>query len=435
MKRLPGNKVAVLGLGVTGCESALFLHREGYQVFVSELKTSAEIEKKAERLLREGILCETGRHSADKILSADWVLISPGIPPFSDIYRKISEKAIPIVSEIEVATWFSPSDRIIGITGTSGKTTVTTLITQILRETGYSVLCCGNIGNPWIAELPKMTPETFVVLELSSFQLQHCLSFRPFIGVLLNLSPNHEDWHRDFEEYKNAKLKMFACQRESDFAVCSEDLRRKVFPDFSFKSKMVDISCRTGEDFNQSAARIAAKLAGCSDQTADHVFKNFKGIEHRLERFARIRGIEFINDSKSTTTASLCWALHKMPDHKTILIAGGHPKSSDFDQALPVLKQKVKKAVLIGEAAPQLRAFWQGACPLLSAEDFQTAVNLAFREAAEGDTVLLSPACASFDMFKNYQERGEIFKKLVRGLDRSGAVSAVSLDSNRVKTR
>ena len=412
----PGKKVAVLGIGKSGYESAVFLHSRGFQVFASDQGHGDSIRAAAGELKRREIEVEFGSHSTDRILASDWVLISPGIPPPSPIYQTLLKKGIPVFSEIEVASWYCPSSKIIAITGSAGKTTVTTLITRVLQNCGFRAVSCGNIGNPWIGELAKIEAHDFVVLEVSSFQLQHCKSFHPQAAVLLNLSPNHQDWHRDMKEYVQAKLRLFQNQNEKDWAVLRREDQRGFFPDFQFRSRVIYFDVRKEANPNEEAVRAVTGLFGCHAEKTEEVLRGFEGIEHRLEKVAVLDRVTYVNDSKSTTPAALAWALGKFPDARVILLAGGHPKSSDFHHVRELLSRKTKAAILIGEARPLLREAWQGLCPLHETGDFRQAVLKAHQLAAPGDVVLLSPACASFDMFQNYEERGRLFKSIVNEL-------------------
>ena len=410
----PGKKAAVLGLGVSGCESALFLQKKGFEIFASDGSKSPALEERAENLRRKGIEVETGSHSFERILNSDWVLISPGIPPSSPIHQALFQREIPIFSEIEVASWYSPSRNIVAVTGSSGKTTVSTLISRVFQRKFGRAFLCGNIGNPWISELEKMNAGDYVVIEISSFQLAHCFSFRPAAALLLNISPNHQDWHKDMREYVEAKLRIFQAQTSEDHAIFRASDPLQFFPDYRFKAKLHCFG-ESGLNPNEEAVILAAGLFGCEKELAEEVIRNFEGIEHRLEKFGAWQGIDFVNDSKSTTPSSLAWALEKFPDGKVVLLAGGHPKSEGFEVLCPLISRKVKTAVLIGEAEPILERAWKGSCELvLGGFNFTESVRKACGRAKPGDTVLLSPACASFDMFKNYQERGQLFKKLVR---------------------
>ncbi len=413
MDKAPGKKVSVLGLGVSGLQSALFLHAKGFQVFASDGGETDSVKQKARELAAKGIEVETGRHSLDRITASDWVLISPGIPPFSPVYQELQRKKMSVFSEIEVASWYSRTRRIAAVTGSAGKTTVATLLARALARTGRRTFLCGNIGNPWISELDNLGPEDIVVLELSSFQLMHCRSFRPEIGILLNIAPNHQDWHPDMQDYAQAKLRIFAGQGSEDKALIRRIDERNFFPNHSFKARKIYFADTPGVNPNVDAVTKAAAIYGIRPEEVKNIADTFEGIEHRLEKFAVSGGTTYINDSKCTTTASLAWALEKFADGHVVLLAGGHPKSDDFAAVRELVKRKVKRAILIGEAIPLLRKAWEGACRLEEASSFKDAVARARAAAGGGDTVLLSPACASFDMFRNYEERGRLFKKLV----------------------
>ena len=416
---LKGKKIAVLGLGVSGFESARFLRAKGFEVFVSDQGSSALITERAGALAGMGISVETGRHSTERILECDWILISPGIPPTSSVYRAAEAKGIPILSEIEAASWFCPSKRVIAVTGSSGKTTVSTLLGRVFEKALGRTVVCGNIGNPWIGEISGLGAGDTVVLEVSSFQLMHCRTFRPETGILLNLSPNHQDWHRDMREYAAAKLRIFECQNSGDHAVLRRKDQESFFPGYAFKASRHYFGADPSLNPNEEVVRLAAGIYEVDPQMTEDVLRHFEGIEHRLEKVALLNGVQYINDSKCTTSASLAWALSKFPDKSVVLIAGGHPKSEDFAEVRDLVAAKVRYAVLIGEARPLLRRAWKDACRQSEANDFSGAVAEAHRVAAGGDTVLLSPACASFDMFRNYEERGRTFKALIRAFDPS----------------
>lgn len=411
----PGKKVTVLGLGISGYQSAVFLHKRGFSVRVSDGGTSEPARLKVAELLALGIPGEAGTHSETLILESDWILISPGISPAAAIYQSIRRAGIPIYSEIEAASFFCPTDRVIAVTGTCGKTTVTTLLRNLIASAGGEgrVVACGNIGNPWISEIENLSAQDTVVLELSSFQLEHCTHFRPHIGILLNLSPNHEDWHGNGKAYIAAKLRLFQAQRKSDYALFREPDQQSFFPDYSFAATTVLFGANPAMNPNEEVLRVVARLMNIPTNRVEETLSAFQGIEHRLEVFHRAGGITYVNDSKSTTPAALAWALEKYADRRVILIAGGHPKSTNFDTLRDLVTRKVKKAVLIGEARQLLREAWKGAAPMEEAGSFQEAIRQAQASAQTGDIVLLSPACASFDMFSNYQERGRLFKQFV----------------------
>lgn len=421
MKEIRSKKrVTVVGLGETGLASALFLKGKGYSVFVSDSQNSETLEKRSEQLREQKIPCELGRHSLEKIGASDWILVSPGVPPAGEICQFAQRRGVPLVSEIEAASWFSPGV-VTAVTGTSGKTTVTTLLQRIFEANGQPSVVCGNIGNPWIGEIDRLTPATQVILELSSFQLAHTVSLHPRLAVLLNVGLNHLDWHPTMEDYVAAKLRLFQNQTEADFALIRREDQAGFFPDFSFRSRMVYFGDAPGGDSNHELLHQITRLRGLDPFKTDEVLSHFKGLEHRLERFAVIGGIQFVNDSKCTTLEALAWALDRFPDGKVLLLAGGHPKGADFRLIRDRLRPKLKHAFVYGEARELLSECWQGACSLTGVEGLSEAFGQAMRMAVPGDIVLLSPACASFDQFANYQERGRRFKELVEGVGRGSS--------------
>lgn len=425
----PGRKVSVLGLGKSGVQGALFLKKRGYEVFASESADHESARGQAEMLRSQGVEAETGTHSAERILTSDWVLISPGISPKTPIYQTLLRAAKPVFSEIEVASWFCQSKRILAVTGSSGKTTVATLLARVLEASGAPTLCCGNIGNPWIGELERIVPETSVVLEISSFQLQQCFSFRPHTAILLNISPNHLDWHRDMKDYAGAKFRIFQNQRPGDFAFLRREDMENFFPEFKSEAEVCYFDLDLTGNPNEGVIRKVAARLGIRSDAVDRVLADFSGLEHRLERVAEFGGVTFVNDSKATTTAALAWALEKYADRSVCLIAGGIAKSADYHTIRELIRRKVRKVCLMGDAAPVLEAAWGGAAPIYRAGNLADALSEACAAAGSSGTVLLSPACSSFDMFKNYQERGRIFKELVQarisGKSRAEAPSGV----------
>ncbi|MSR76694.1 MAG: UDP-N-acetylmuramoyl-L-alanine--D-glutamate ligase [Candidatus Omnitrophica bacterium] len=408
-----GKKAAILGMGISGVQTALFLKQHGFEVFVSEMRSNAETQELNQQLHSQGIETELGRHSLEKILLSDWVMISPGISPFTDIYRDLGRYQKPILSEIEVASRFCVSRKIIAITGTAGKTTAATIITEWLQNNNQPVISCGNIGNPWIGELARITPQHFVVIEVSSFQLFSCSQFHPQIGILLNISPNHLDWHGTQEEYVLSKLKLFHNQDVEDLAVFQSRDRKGYFPQQYFQAQTVEFDREENLPGIERVLRILARFLKFPENTVDKTIAEFKGIEHRLEQVAVHRGVTFVNDSKCTTPLSLAYALERYADQQVILLAGGRAKSSDFDILKPLLQKKVKQAFVFGESAERIYEAWKGACPMMAVNDLSEAFHQAAGLAAAGDQILLSPACASFDQFKNYQARGIFFKEKV----------------------
>lgn len=415
-------QVSILGLGETGLASSLFLKKRGYCVFVSDRERSEILEKRAKILEDAGIPYELGKHSLEKIGASDWVLISPGIPPTAEIYQELRRKDIPLVSEPEVASWFSPGE-VIAVTGTSGKSTVTTLIHRLLEANGRLSVACGNLGNPWIGEIERLTPESHVVLEISSFQLVHTASLRPPIAALLNVGFNHLDWHPSLEAYVQAKLRLFQNQTAEDFSLVRERDRKIFFPDFVFQSRLVSFGEKEEEDANEALLDAVTRLKGLDPAKTREVLARFEGLEHRLEKVAQIDGIAFVNDSKCTTLEALVWGMDRFPEGRVILLAGGHAKGADFRLVRDRIARKIKEAIVFGEARELLWESWGGAFRLTRSQDLRGAFQEALKVARPGDTVLLSPACASFDQFSNYKERGRLFKELVAQTERTALTS------------
>ncbi len=408
---LAGKKICVLGAAKSGVESALFLQREGAVVFVSELKDENQFADAAGKLSANKIGFEFGGHSEDKILNSDLIIISPGIPPYAPICEKIHQTQIPVWSEIELAYRYCPG-KIVAVTGTNGKTTVTTLIQRVLEAGGLKAVSCGNIGNTFIGELGYIDGQTIVALEVSSFQLAHIHRFRPHIGVVLNLSANHYDWHGDFSAYRDAKWKLFSNQTERDFSLINLSDVEYVKRSKELKSQVIFFDGMQGSNPNYAVVEQVAHLLGVPAGISQSVLKNFSGIEHRLEHVMTYHGVRYVNDSKSTTIASLRWALSHV-DTEIVLIAGGKFKGGDFRELRNLARQKVKFLIAIGEAQSLLHDAFQDMIPVYAAGSLEEALKVSRGASRHGQTVLFSPACASFDMFKNYEDRGQQFKQIV----------------------
>lgn len=409
-----GKHVAVLGLGESGYQSALELKKFGFDVFATDKSDTQVLRERIIALEKKGIQAECGQHSLDKIQSADWVLISPGIPPQSEVYQALLKWKKPVLSEIEAASWFCKSKKIIAVTGSCGKTTTVTLIQRILKEAGRDVVLCGNIGNPWIGELDKISQETWVVLELSSFQLKHCQSFAPQIAVLLNIYPNHLDWHPTIEDYALSKMKIFDNVPRSGWMLLPKSDEEKQGP-LQTRAHKRYLVPEGDESLLQHTARQVAEIADVSFTVVDRVFQNFEGLEHRLEKFWEKDGVQAVNDSKSTTPASLIWALGRYADQSVVLITGGRVKTPSFKECLPALRAKAKKVIVIGEARDLMLKEWSELNPV-AAISLENACAIAKQSATKGNTLLFSPACSSFDMFKSYIDRGNQFKQIISRL-------------------
>ncbi|MFC1515112.1 Mur ligase family protein [Candidatus Omnitrophota bacterium] len=399
--------VAIVGAGLSGVSCVRLAKRLGKKVLLSEVNKDIPREIVAE-LKNLGAELELGRHSKEFLQRAELIIVSPGVDTtgFRDAY--LGSKPIPLVGEIEFAYWFCKSKDIIAITGTNGKTTTTFVIADILKQnTGRRVHVLGNIGEPFASGVSQIDRDDYVVLEISSFQLETIDTFRPHLGCLLNLAPDHLDRYPDMESYFQAKKRLFLNQDESDFAFFAASLAGRL-ADIKAAQRAVE-----AED-NISFIKQALAVYGIDPKAVDAYLTAFKGLSHRFEFVQTKRGVRFINDSKATNIASTIFALKKIDD-PVILIAGGLDKGLDYSQILPFVKG-IRRIVLIGQARQKIRDGLGEAVAMEDAHSLEEAVALAFGQAREGDTVLLSPMCASFDMFKNYKERGEVFKRAVREL-------------------
>jgi len=407
-------KITIVGLARSGLACADLLSDLGAGVSVTDNNDSELTRQGLSKLKSKNIESELGRHTREFIRGRDLVVVSPGIPDNASPVVWSKEFKIPIISEIEVAAILCPAT-VIAVTGTNGKTTVTTLIGKILQARGERVFVCGNIGNPFSGEVSKIKEDDFVSLEVSSFQLEKIQAFKPKISVILNFSRNHLDRYKDMREYLKAKKRIFMNQDKDDYLVLNyqDPIRGELAKEA--KAKVVYFSQDEDLNPNQSAVLAVASILGIGRELALNVFREFKGIEHRMEYFTEINNVKFINDSKATTVDSTIWALKNI-SCPVILIAGGRDKGSDYRPILDLIQKKVRNVILIGEAKEKIKDVLTGFLPIDEARSLEEAVNTAFYKANSGDCVLLSPMCSSFDMFSNYEERGRVFKKAVYDL-------------------
>jgi UDP-N-acetylmuramoylalanine--D-glutamate ligase len=443
IRQLKQQKAVILGAARSGIAAARLLHEHVAGIFVSDL---AKVEDKiAEKQILEGlgIPFEFGIHS-DRVHDADFVILSPGISPATPLVQAIREKGIPVFSELEMASWFY-SGPIIGITGSNGKTTTTAITGRILQQLFADAIIAGNIGTPFSGEVCTNPAAPCAVVEISSFQLETIDSFHPHVAVILNLAPNHLDWYKTYEDYVSAKLRILMNLNQHDTLIYNGDdelLTAKVQScparklRFSAQNQKADAFLKDEDLFilnsrilavkeiklrgphnymNALAAGLAARCLNGSNDQIRIVLTSFSGVEHRLEFVTTIKGITFINDSKATTIESLAVALGSF-NTPVILIAGGKDKGSDYSKVNTLLKRNVRQVILIGTAREKIMASWQGVIPLTSASTLSQAITEAYQLARPGDTVLLSPACASFDMFKDFEDRGRQFKQEVQKL-------------------
>ena len=445
---LNGKRVLVVGLGKSGVASALFLKAHGARVTVSDTKTGDELHSEIPVLLDHGITVETGGHGERTFRGQDLIVVSPGIP--LDAPALVQARALggSVIGEIELAARFLRGP-IVAITGSNGKTTTTTLTGEIMTAGGFPALVGGNIGTPAIALAERATPESVIVLEVSSFQLETIHSFRPKVAVILNITPDHLDRHRTFEAYVDAKARILENQQGVDLAVLHADdstcvamaartkaqvfwfSRRKevqqgawvldgniLFRDGAQQREIMlvsEIPLKGAHNLeNVLAAVCAGALMGCAPEKIRQAVREFKAVEHRLEYVATIRGVDYYNDSKATNVDATIKALESFPAN-IHLILGGKDKGSDYTLLNDLLRQRVKRVYTIGAAAAKIESQIKEV-EVVHADTLENALRKANTVAEPGDVVLLAPACASFDQFKNYEQRGQVFKDIVRTL-------------------
>jgi UDP-N-acetylmuramoylalanine--D-glutamate ligase len=446
---LNNKRVLVVGLGKSGVASAVFLKSRGARVTVSDSKPEAELRDEILLLLEHGITVETGGHGDRTFRGQDLIVVSPGVAvdaPQLALARNLGE---PIIGEIELAAQFLAGS-IVAITGANGKTTTTSLAGEIVAAGKFPTLVGGNIGAPAIGLVDRAGPATWTVLEVSSFQLETIVEFRPRIAVILNITPDHLDRHKTFINYVNAKARVFENQRQDDFTVLNADdpttaglsdrTRAQLFW-FSRKKEVekgafargAHLYFRDGHNERQImpltelplkgahnlenvlAAVSIGMLVGCQPGQIRQAVRNFKAVEHRLEFVARVAGVDYYNDSKATNVDATIKALESFPAN-IHLILGGKDKGSDYTVLHELLRQRVKRVYTIGAAATKIESQIQGAAEIVQAETLENAIRRASESAVPGDVILLAPACASFDQFRSYEHRGKVFKEVVHSL-------------------
>ncbi|MGC1414192.1 MAG: UDP-N-acetylmuramoyl-L-alanine--D-glutamate ligase [Candidatus Acidiferrum sp.] len=447
---LHGKRVLAVGLARTGVATALFCAARGAQATATDSRSESEIGEAIAELKTAGVTLELGGHREKTFLEQDLIVPSPGVPADEAHLQAARAKGITIWSEIELAYRFLRG-RMIGITGSNGKTTTTSLVEHILKTAGMQTILAGNIGTPLIACVDAMKDDIWTVVELSSFQLELIDTFRPNIGVFLNLTPDHLDRHHTFEAYGSAKAQIFENQSGEDAAILNADdaattpyapsLPRVYW--FSRKQRVAQGAYVRNEEIvfrqngaeeillklediplagahnveNVLAAATAAKLAGAPVSAIAKGVKSFAGVEHRLEFVAEIGGVRYYNDSKATNVDATLKALDAFPG-RILVILGGKDKGSDYTVLQKPLREKAILALLIGAAAEKIEKQIAGSVAIERAETLERAVETASHAAQRGDVVLLAPACASFDQFQNYEHRGRVFKELVAQLEK-----------------
>lgn len=454
-------KVLVVGVARSGVAVARLLASRGAMVIANDIKTEAQLAREAEELRELGVMLSLGSHPESLFENAELIVLSPGVPADLPQLESARGRGIEIISEPELAGRFLRG-RIIGVTGSNGKTTTTTLIGELMRAAGAQVSVGGNIGTPLTSLIEKSSDSTWIVAELSSFQLEMIETLRVNVAVVTNITPDHLDRHGTFENYVRAKHRIFLNQTAEDWAVLNGNDKaiaemtrslgvasRKIHfnSQGSSSSGPTDIYVRDGriyttmvtDDLSEvevmpveeiplrgmhNVENVMAALAAvfCAMRTRINdlpalreAIKRFKGVEHRIEYVAEIGGVKFYNDSKATNVDSTVKALEAF-DRNVIVILGGKDKGSDYTILAPLVRERVKRIVLIGAASDKIAAQLEGARPVTRANSMQDAVTKSMEAAAAGDTVLLAPACASFDMFDNYEHRGRVFKEEVFNL-------------------
>ncbi len=456
--QLDGQRVLVVGLGKSGVAAASFLQSRGARVTVSDSKPEAQLSQEIPALLEMGIAVETGEHGDRTFRDQDLIVLSPGVPADAAPLRTARALGITVIGEVELASRFFAGP-VAAITGSNGKTTTTSLLGAIIAKSGTPVLVGGNIGRPATDLVAESKPGAWHVLEVSSFQLETISEFHPRIAVLLNLTPDHLDRHRSFALYQAAKARIFENQAAVDFAVVNADdahcsamaagVRSRVFwfsasqavengayiedgniilrvaasgagdaqmPGRQTIMPVAEIPLKGRHNReNVLAAVCAGFLAGCSPEVIRAAVKEFKAVDHRLQWIATIKGVEYYNDSKATNTDATMKALESF-EGNIHLILGGKDKDSDYSVLQPLIRQKVKRVYTIGAAADKIVSQMGGAAEIVRSGTLAGAVQSAAAAAQPGDSVLLSPACASFDQFDSYEHRGRTFVDLVSAL-------------------
>jgi len=447
-ERIRSRKIGMIGMARSGMAAARLALEGGGLPFVSDNGSEEKLTAQCHELTNLGVPFETGGHS-ERLLECDYLVISPGVPLTVEMIARARQKGIPVFSELEFASWLCKG-RMVAVTGSNGKTTTTTLIGEILTAAGFDTHVCGNIGRPLAEVVGRTNRDSVVVVEVSSFQLETISEFRPFVATILNLTPDHIDRHGSFEEYKKAKYRVTENQSDKDVLILNREDRETIADNPATKAQRIyfsavsrtdcetwvedgslwtrvndqprpvikvdDIAIKGPHNLQNAATAVAvARQFDVDLKTMARVLRAFPGVEHRLEKTGSVAGVEFINDSKATNVDSVCYALRSMT-RPTWLILGGRDKAGDFRPIIEAGRDHIKGIVAVGEAREKIFAVLGKAFPTQFAETLEKAVTLCFELALPGETVLLSPGCASFDQFENYEHRGRVFKTAVASL-------------------
>lgn len=415
-----GELVVVVGAGRSGQAAATLLAREGVKTRLLERNPEAIAQDRIKELEAKGIEVITGAHAAQQFAGAGMVIPSPGMP-IAELEKMLAGARPEIISELELAWRYMENEPVLAVTGTSGKTTTASLAAAMLKTQGYAVFLGGNIGTPLSEYILSGRKADVLVLECSSFQLQGCNTFCPRVAIMLNLSPNHLDYHKDMAEYADAKFRIFRCQDEGDLAILGPGLEEAA-ANFSIPGRR--LSVRAGDTFtgsqllgahnklNEEAAWQACRFFGVSLENARKAVAAFSPLPHRLEKVGDVRGVTYVNDSKCTTVAALKVALEAF-QRPVRLLAGGKFKGGDLAALAPLLKEKVAEVALFGGSREYFEKAWGGVVPISWHETLRQAVARLKGSACVGDVVLLAPATSSYDQYRDYIERGEDFRRIV----------------------
>jgi UDP-N-acetylmuramoylalanine--D-glutamate ligase len=447
-EKINGRKIGIIGMARSGLSAAILAENLGGNPFVSDTKEASQLATEIERLKTAGIAFETGGHT-NKLLELDYLVVSPGVPLNIEIIKEANTRGIPLFSEIEFAFWVCASP-IVAVTGSNGKTTTTTLLGEIFSHAGLDTFVGGNIGKPFSEFVQKIPADGITVLEVSNFQLETISDFTPDTAIILNLTPDHLDRHGSFNDYKKAKFRITENQTKEQLLILNLDDAETIATQIETSadtkyftatdSKQATAFVRNGsiigryQDEEKEIIKIDeilipgphnlqnALAATCTAIRYDvppniikKILKTFPGVEHRMEKVGIVAGINFINDSKATNVDSVCYALRSL-DKPIYLLAGGRDKNADFSLMAEFGKNKIKGIVAVGEAKEKIFESLGPHFPVQFANTLEVAVQILFEMAIPGEIILLSPGCASFDMFDNFEQRGRAFKKAVGNL-------------------
>lgn len=440
------NKVVVVGLGTSGLDAALLLSDNEAIVYATDSSETEDVKKNARILSDKYIEIEIGKHTEEFLEDADMMVVSPGVPKNAVPIRYALERDIPVISEMELGFLFCRGP-VIAVTGTNGKSTVVTLLGEVLKKAGRDCVVCGNIGNSLCGEIKRVKPKTVVVLEVSSFQLEWIREFSPAVSCILNITEDHLERYRDMMDYADAKYRIFSKQNGNQFVILNYDdplLKNIAKPItarplyYSAKEKpegiyfhkgkfMLNLAGDERELFDMPLCALkgthnienimAVTLMAMTQKVKPVVIKKalegYKLLNHRVEKVMEIRGVVFYDDSKGTNIDATKRALEAM-ERRVVLIAGGRDKGGDYAKIKKEIKEKVKKIILIGESAGLIRKAYDGLVDMVDAKSLEEATAAAFKSAVSGEAVLLSPMCSSFDMFTSYKHRGEVFQRTIK---------------------